>query len=475
MRKTKKKKVFMYIILILLIVPFIFSLFTKNPKGTSIEGDYFNPNRFEFITDLSYEQNGEIIREHKIFDKEMALIKEAQRFLIIDCFLFNDEYNKGDISYPQQVKEMTDILIDKKTATDIPIVFITDPLNNFYGAYTQEHIQRLIDGGINVIVTDHDKMRDSNPLFSGLYRFYIKWFDVSQNGFIPNFFEKDGPKVSISSIFRLMNFKGNHRKVYINENEAIISSSNPHDPSAFHSNVAVRFSGKGMNDLIKSEKAVAEFSGGTFPDVEFIENISFRDTTISMKILTEKAIFDTLKGNIKQTSEGDKINIAMFYLSDMKILSLLSKASQRGVKINIIADSNKDAFGLEKNGNPNRSALSQLDDENENINVRWYNTHGEQFHTKMATFFYNKDDETKLILGSANFTRRNLRGYNLETDVEIVVSTNHELSKTLEEYFNKLWNNEGAEYTLPLSDYHEDRKFMEILWKLQEFTGLCTW
>ncbi len=476
MQKTKKK-VFMYIILIfiLLVVPFIFSLFTENPEGTSIEGKYFNPNKFEFLTDLSYKKDGETIREHEIFEKEIQLINDAQEFLIIDCFLYNDEYNKGDITYPEQVKEMTDAMIAKKASTDIPIVFITDPLNNFYGAYTQEHIQRLIDGGIDVIVTDHDKMKDSNPLFSGLYRFYIKRFGVSQNGFIPNFFEKGGPKVSISSILKLINFKGNHRKVYINENEAIISSSNPHDPSAFHSNVAVKFSGTGINDLIESEKTVVEFSGETFPDVEYVENISFRDKSISMRVLTEKAIFNALRGNITEADEGDKINIAMFYLSDSRILNLLSKMSQKGVEINIIADPNKDAFGIEKNGSPNRSALSELSDKNENINVRWYNTHGEQFHTKMATFFYNESNETKVILGSANFTRRNLMGYNLETDVEIVVSKDHELSKELEEYFSRIWNNEAGEYTLPLSSYYENRKFMELLWKFQEFIGLCTW
>ncbi|MDO5041390.1 MAG: phospholipase, partial [Peptoniphilus sp.] len=104
----------MYIILILLIAPFIYSLFTKNPQGTSVKGEYFNPNSFEFITDLSYEKDGEIVREHNIFQEEIQLIEDAQRFLIIDCFLFNDEYNKGDITYPEQVKEMTDALIAKK-------------------------------------------------------------------------------------------------------------------------------------------------------------------------------------------------------------------------------------------------------------------------------------------------------------------------------------------------------------------------
>jgi HKD family nuclease len=47
--------------------------------------------------------------------------------------------------------------------------------------------------------------------------------------------------------------------------------------------------------------------------------------------------------------------------------------------------------------------------------VQWYDTHGEQFHTKLLAFHTARG--TTLLGGSANLTRRNLGDYNLEADL----------------------------------------------------------
>ncbi len=39
----------------------------------------------------------------------------------------------------------------------------------------------------------------------------------------------------------MLNFKANHRKILITENEALITSANVHDASAYHSNIALWF------------------------------------------------------------------------------------------------------------------------------------------------------------------------------------------------------------------------------------------
>lgn len=465
----KKKKKIMILILLLIIIPIIYSLNTKNVPGTNLSSDFRDAD-CEFLYDLTYLKDGKRIHEKRIFNREMELIKNAQDFLMLDFFLFNDEY-PNSMTFPSQVKEMTDLLIAKKKENpEMPILFVTDPINNFYGAYEEDNLKRLRENGIEVVVTDLNKMRDSNALVSGIYRAYLQWFGTSGGGWIKNFFDKDADKVNVRSILKLANFKGNHRKVLISEKEALVASANPHDPSAHHSNVAMVFHGKSMEDLIRSESIFFD----KLPNV--IENFKAEEVTspYKLKVITEGKIYDEISKNIKETKKGDEINLGIFYLSEFRILRELGEAAKRGVNVKIIADLNKDAFGLEKNGSPNRPALSELKEDYPDINIRWYQTSGEQFHTKFIYFDF-KDKDPLSILGSANYTRRNLDNFNLETNLAVEMKKDSPMAGEMKNYYARIWNNEDGDYTLPIEDFYESRFIMRILWKIQEKTGLCTW
>ena len=459
----------MILILLLIIIPIIYSLNTKNPPGTNLSSD-FKYADCEFLYDLTYLKDGKRLHEKRIFKREMDLIKNSQDFLMLDFFLFNDEY-PDSMTFPSQVKEMTDLLIAKKKENPaMPILFVTDPINNFYGAYEEDNLKRLRENGIEVVVTDLNKMRDSNALVSGIYRAYLQWFGTSGGGWIKNFFDKDADKVNIRSILKLANFKGNHRKVLISEKEALVASANPHDPSAHHSNVAMVFRGKSMEDLIRSESIFFD----KLPDV--IENFKAEEVTspYKLRVITEGKIYDEISKNIKESKEGDEINLGIFYISEFRILRELGEAAKRGVNVKIIADLNKDAFGLEKNGSPNRPALSELKEDYPDINIRWYQTSGEQFHTKFIYFDF-KDKNPLAILGSANYTRRNLDNFNLETNLAVEMKKDSPMAGEMKNYYARIWNNEDGDYTLPIEDFYESRFIMRILWKIQEKTGLCTW
>ena len=459
----------MIIILLLIIIPIIYSLNTKNPPGTNLSSDFKDAD-CEFLYDLTYLKDGNRLHEKRIFNREMDLIKNAQDFLMLDFFLFNDEY-PDSMTFPSQVEEMTDLLIAKKKENPaMPILFVTDPINNFYGAYEEDNLKRLRENGIELVVTDLNKMRDSNALVSGIYRAYLQWFGTSGGGWIKNFFDKDADKVNVRSILKLANFKGNHRKVLISEKESLVASANPHDPSAHHSNVAMVFRGKSMEDLIRSESIFFD----KLPDV--IENFKAEEVTspYKLKVITEGKIYDEISKNIKETKKGDEINLGIFYLSEFRILRELGEAAKRGVDVKIIADLNKDAFGLEKNGSPNRPALSELKEDYPDINIRWYQTSGEQFHTKFIYFDF-KDKDPLAILGSANYTRRNLDNFNLETNLAVEMKKDSPMARDMKDYYTRIWNNKDGDYTLPIEDFYESRFIMRILWKIQEKTGLCTW
>jgi len=472
--KNRKSKVLLKVIIaIIIIIVLINGFSTPIPAGISIEGTTYDVSNIEFLQDLTYKKDGELVHEQVIFNEQLKLIKNAREFVVVDMFLFNDDYDRKN-SFPKISEGLTTTLINqKKKYPNIKIYFITDEINNFYGSFESKYITELKENNIDVIITDSTKIRDSNPLYSGFWRTFLKWFKTSGKGWLPNPFSPDSQKVTLRGYLKLLNFKANHRKTLITEEAAIIASANPHDASGYHSNIAFKLDGEIINDLVKSELAVVQFSGSDFDEIEYV---SSEETTAGVKatLLTEGKIKKHIVKEIKDTKAKDKISLAMFYLSDRSIVKELINAANRGVDIKLVLDANKDAFGIEKNGIPNRQVASELVKKSDGkINVKWYDTNGEQFHTKLI--FIEKDDKGIIIGGSANFTRRNLDDYNLETDVKIeIYGEENELATETSEYFNRIWNNEDGQYTSDYSKYQDDSFIKKVIYRFQEFSGLCT-
>lgn len=475
MRKKMNYIIVIGVISIGVMIPVLVSLlFCSAPKGTSFEGDYHKVNSIDFLYDLTYEREGKMVHELNILQQELDIIASAKDFILMDMFLFNDAYDRSVMKYPNSVERISNALISKKRDNpSIEIVFITDPINGFYGAYEEANVKRMKESGIQVIVTDLDQIRDPNPLFSGYYRTYMKWFGTKGKGWIKNPMDKDKPKVTIRNFLRLLNLKANHRKILITDQEGLITSANPHDPSSYHSNVAVKIKGEVINDIIKAEGSIAALSGETLPSFQYESTTETFVPDTKVKFVTEKAICKRLLDCIQTTQKGDKIQIGIFYMSDFSIKNALEEAAERGVLIKMIADPNKNAFGVKMNGSPNRQSLSKLANRWDNFTIKWYNIGKEQYHVKMASFTYA--EQNIILLGSANYTRRNLKGYNLESDLEVVTTKDSEISKDIQSYFERIWNNEDGEYTVDFKMYEEDNFLKYKLYQLQEFTGICTY
>jgi HKD family nuclease len=321
-----------------------------------------------------------------------------------------------------------------------------------------------------VIETNVKVLRDSNPLYSGLWRVFFQWFGQGGSGWIQNPMAKSAPDTTVRSYLKLMNIKANHRKVIATDKSAIISSANPHDASGLHSNTAFEVKGPIIADILKTEQAVLDFSsGGTLPE--------YKGTTeegeIAVQLLTERKILDHTLHEIKISKDKEEIWVGMFYLAERKIIEELIAAANRGVTVNLILDPNEHAFGQQKIGLPNRPVAAELVEEGQgNIELRWYNTQGEQYHPKMI--YFKRDVESTIIGGSANFTRRNLYDLNLETDIKITASNEEHVMKDMNEYFLRLWSNEDEMYTLPFESYKDEmtiiKKAMYRIQKVLRFT-----
>ena len=471
---SKKKIIVQGTILGFLVIPLFFGWTTKAPVGTSYKSPASSVTDIHLLYDLTYKKDKELIHDQKILGEQIKMIGQAKEFIVADIFLYNDYYNTEKYEFPNSTQKLTDALIvQKQKYKDLKVYVITDEINNSYTRNLNEQFRQLEENGIDVIVTDSSKVRDSNPLYAGYYRTYIRHFGLGGDGWMKNPFGDNGPKVNIRNYLKLLNFKANHRKVLITDQAAMIASANPHDGSSYHSNIAFEFSGEAVKFLLEAEKAVAAFSGKEIKGVNYQSNSSAIRPDTKVQVLTEDEIKKKILEGIDRTEEGDKIDLGMFYLSHREIVEKLIEASNRGVEIRLILDPNKDAFGYEKNGIPNRQVAAELLKKTDNkIQVRWYLTHGEQYHSKIIGIY--KKDQVTLIGGSANYTRRNLDNYNLEADVMVTVKEKDPLAEEFKEYFDRIWSNQDGIYTGDFSEYQDDSLWKVVVYRLQEKTGLCT-
>ncbi|MGD6833981.1 phospholipase D family protein [Sutcliffiella halmapala] len=475
--KIYKISIIIGIIVLTVIGTSIYHSFKPLPENVSFEGEEHLVSDVDFLYDLTYKKNDKLATEHAIFDRIFEVIEEAEEFVVIDMFLFNG-YNDGERDFPPLSDNLLKTLLDKKkTNPDMEMVFITDEINTTYGSHEAEELKMLEDNGIKVVETHLDVLRDSNPLYSGVWRVFFQWFGQGGSGWIKNPMSKNAPETTVRSYLKLLNVKANHRKVVITDKTAIISSANPHDASGYHSNTAFEVSGSIIGDLLKTEQAILDFSeGGELPTYHNkADHQSDENKNITVQLLTEGKILKHIIEEIKQTEKGEEIWVGMFYLAERKVVDELIEVSQRGVSIKMVLDPNEHAFGQQKIGMPNRPVAAEMVEEGKgNIEIKWFNTDGEQYHPKMI--YFKRPEESTIIGGSANFTRRNLFDLNLETDIKIVAPNNEDIMTEMDSYFQRLWNNEDAEFTLPLDKYQDETTFIKkVLYRLQKLFRFTTY
>jgi len=437
-----------------------------------------------FLTDLTYTTPQGPVYEQQIFDEVFGIVDRAETFIVADFFLFNDLMGAADSPHRPLSRQLADHLIARKQAKPgLAVLLITDPINDVYGGSPSPLLAQLRAAGIEVVVTDLRKLRDSNPAYSALWRVFGQWWGAGDGGgMLPNPFDTEPAHISLRSWLSLLNFKANHRKLIVADRAdgqltGLVASANPHDASSAHSNVALLFTGEPAQRMVESELGIAAFSGwrghilATSPQVP-----PPTQPAAQLSFVTEQAISDHLLGAIGTTRKGDVIRIATFYLSDREIIDALLRAADRGVAVRIILDPNRDAFGRQKDGVPNRPVANELVTQSaQRIEVRWYRTHGEQFHTKLALI--TRGNRLIASLGSANLTRRNLDNYNMEANLALDIALDSALASQMTGYFERLWNNEGApgtEYTAPFGAYRDTDRGRYWRYRLMEATGLST-
>jgi phosphatidylserine/phosphatidylglycerophosphate/cardiolipin synthase-like enzyme len=335
-------------------------------------------------------------------------------------------------------------------------------------------------------MTDLSILRDSNLFWSAFYRPFVSWWGNSPaGGWLPHPFQFEGQKVTLRSWLALLNFKANHRKLLVADEPiikggkkvgqkmvTIVASANPHDGSSAHGNVALKVDDLVWQDALHAEGQLAILSGGGLPNWQ-ISEITSETNGLRATMLREEWIRKKALELINRSLRDDHIDIAMFYLSDRKVINALKEAARRGAKIRLILDPNKDAFGFTKNGIPNRPVARELVRySGYDIVVRWCDTHGEQCHAKL--FIGKFATSSVLMLGSANFTRRNIGGFNLEENILIEADEEFTAWKDAQKYFDRLWNNTDGGFTVDYAAYEDKSLWKSTVYRMMERTGLSS-
>ncbi len=474
-------KLLIGLILLTITTTSLYHSFKSLPQGLNYHGDerpLINPR---LLTDKTLHFGSEEPRlEHEIFAEIFSIIAHAQAFVLVDMFLFNDSRANGSRQIPL-AGELTDALIARKQAyPEMDIIVISDPINTVYGGTGSVHFQQLREAGIPVVETRLERLRDSNPAWSGLWRVCCQWMGNSASaGWLPNALGEQ--PVTLRSYLSLPNFKANHRKTLVadsgEELVALVTSANPHDGSSRHSNIGLRFGGPAVADLLRTERAVLAMSGADTTAVDSALDsfpASAPEAQDTIRVVTESAILSSVKDIISTAAPGDRLDLAIFYLSHRAVLRALRDAHARGVEVRALLDANNDAFGLKKSGIPNRQAAMELN--KAGIAVRWCHTKGEQCHTKLLVH-RDRNGNAQLLLGSANFTRRNLDNLNLETSVHVSSSLDSEIVRKASGFFEEHWNHGPGDtpvMSLPYEAWADDSRLRYWQYRLMEATGLST-
>lgn len=487
-----RKKFLLKAVLIVLFVVGLWNVWKPLPKeiNASWGERQVTASQVKLLTDTTYlDARGNRVSNQHIFDEIFSMIRNAKSYIFIDMFLWNDFGADPTKVHRALSSELANALIAKKKENPKMIIqVVSDPINSVYGGQPAGLFKNMEDVGIVVTMTNLPALRDSNPILSSVWRVFVYPFEYLHYRMtgatytirvIPNILGGK-EKVTVRSYLSLLNFKANHRKLIVTDEirngkqnlVSLVTSANPHDGSSAHSNIALQVRGEIAYDITRSEKRIIEMAGKTFIEAPKVIS-SPEEGNSTAKLITDRAILDEVVRTIHATKKSDTIDMLMFYLSDRHVIEELVSAARRGVVVRLILDPNKDAFGKQKNGIPNREVADSLVTAGDgNISVKWCNTHGEQCHAKLL--IVKSKDAFTVLLGSANFTRRNIGGYNLETDIALVSAISNPVWEEATAYFTTLWDTKNGTFSTEYEAYKDQSKFKKVVAWIMENSGLGT-
>ncbi|TFH86611.1 phospholipase [Billgrantia azerbaijanica] len=418
-------------------------------------------------------------RQHLV-DEMLALLAQARRLVVLDVFQFSDPADCPAGCHRRIAAAVCEALLARKREIpELTAVVITDPINTAYGGRAAHHLDALRAAGVHVVVTRLTATRDPNPSWNALWRLLFGWWGNAPRGWLPNPF---GPgRVTLRSYLAALNLNANHRKTLVVDHgddwRALVSSANLDETASTYREAGLVFSGPAALDLLASEAGIAAFSGLRglplpAPSPAPAPSAPSAPMAPALRVLGEGAIRDALLAIIDDARPPERLDLEALYLSHRGVIAALRAAHRRGVAVRVLLDPSHEAFGLALHGLPNRPVAREL--QCAGITIRWSDTRGEQAHAKLL-LRSGGSRPSRLLLGSANFTRRSLDDLNLEADVELIADADHPAIRDALAAFSRHWHNAPqARFSVDYVTYADASRWHYWQYRVMEATGWCT-
>jgi hypothetical protein len=347
-------------------------------------------------------------QRHDVGAREMAAIDHAEQLIVID-------------RSPVNLELAQHLLARKRARPNLKIVLVTDPANQAFGGSAPQTLTALETAGIIVARVRLDRLRDSNPLYSGLWRLLFSWWSDP--------FEEAPGRVTPAAWARMRNAKADQRQLVIADDGsggwlAVVS------PAGAAAGAGLLLRGSLARAMIAGELQIAAWS--TDDDrLPAAPQMTTRGVgSIDARYLTEGAIESALLDAIAAAGRDDEISIAVENFSRRRLIAAALKAAARGAHLQVL---------LAQNLMPNQAVAAELKEGGGgHIEVRWYAAAQGAAYPRLLIVRHRAD--LWMNFGSANFTRRNLEDFNLESSVELRMPAWAAPARIMTQYFSNIWS-----------------------------------
>ena len=316
------------------------------------------------------------------------------------------------------------LLARKHLRPHLKIVLVTDPANEAFGGSPAQMLTSLERAGVIVARVRLDRLRDSNPLYSGLWRLAFGWWSDP--------FDETPGRATLPALARTRNSKSDQRQLVVADDGsggwiAIIA------PTGAAASLTLR--GPLARAIIAGELQVAAWSTD---DDRLPVGPSMDDRgvgSIDARFLTEGAIESALFDALGAAGSGDRLGIAVEDFSERRLIAAALRAAARGASLQVL---------LARNREPNQAVADELlRSGGGRIEIRWYL--GSDAASLPKLLLFRHGDDMWMNLGTANYTRRNLGDLNLAASVELRMPARAAAARAITEYFSEAWSVAAAD------------------------------
>ena len=311
------------------------------------------------------------------------------------------------------------LLARKHLRPHLKIVLVTDPANEAFGGSPAQTLTSLEQAGVIVARVRLDRLRDSNPLYSGLWRLAFGWWSDP--------FDETPGRATLPALARSRNSKSDQRQLVVADDgsggwNAIIA------PAGATASLTLR--GPLARAIIAGELQVAAWSTD---DDRLPVSPSMDDRgvgSIDARFLTEGAIESALFDALGAAGSGDRLGIAVENFSERRLIAAALRAAARGASLQVL---------LARNREPNQAVADELlRGGGGRIEIRWYL--GSDAASLPRLLLFRHGEDVWMNLGTANYTRRNLGDLNLAASVELRMPVRAAAARAVTEYFSEAWS-----------------------------------